>query len=105
MEPVADVLAAVVLASVTLGALSGRSRVRVTGQPGAFRCRLDTPPYPRTPTGTRWRLRRTWARWVSDVLVVRSGLLRLAATPMAAHVASDTVVRTLCPSEIRGLGE
>jgi hypothetical protein len=105
VEPVADVIAAVVLAGVALGGLSVTSRVRFARQPGAFRCRLGTPPYSRVRKGSRWRLCRTRARWVSDVLIVQSGLLRLGATPMAAHVASDTVVRTLSPSEVRGLGK
>jgi hypothetical protein len=105
VEPVADVLAAVVLTAVTLGALSVTNRLRFARQPGAFRCRLGTPPYPRVPEATRWRRRRTRARWVSDVLIVQSGLLRLSATPLVAHVASDTAVRSLLPSEVRGLGK
>jgi hypothetical protein len=104
MEPVAVVIAAVVLTGVVLGGLSVTNAVRFARQPGAFRCRLGTPPYPRIRKGKRWRLRRTRARWVSDVLVVQCGLLRLGVTPMAAHIASGTVVRTLSPSEVRGLG-
>jgi hypothetical protein len=107
MDPVAAVIAAVVLAGFALGALSVTSGIRFARQPGAFRCRVGTSPYSRMRMryGRRWRLRRTRARWVSDVLIVQSGLLRLGATPMAARVASDTVVRTLCPSEVRGLGK
>jgi hypothetical protein len=104
VEPIADVLAAVALAGVLLGGLSVSSRVRFARQPGAFRCRLGTPSSPGRATGTRWRRRRTRARWVSDVLVVQSGVLRLAAATLPAHVAARTSVRMVSPLEVRGLG-
>ena len=37
------------------------------------------------------------------MLVVQSGLLRLGATPMAARIAPEAVVRTVGPLEVRGL--
>jgi len=99
-----DVLAAVALAGVLLGALSVTSRVRFARQPGAFRCRLGTPALPGEPMGTRWRRRRTRARWVSDVLIVQAGVLRLAAAALPAQVAAHTSVRMLSHLEVRGLG-
>jgi hypothetical protein len=101
---VGDIIAVVVLQLVALGAVSTTSRVRFARLPGAFRCRLGTPQYPASSGETRWRLRRTRARWVSDVLVVQSGFLRLGATPMAARIATGAVVRTAAPLEVRGLG-
>jgi hypothetical protein len=101
---VADVTGAVVLTVVTLAALSVTTRVRFARRPGAFRCRLGTGAYPRRRRDARWRLRRTTAMWVSDVLVVRTGLLRLGVTPMAARIAPGEAVRTLGSSEVRGLG-
>jgi hypothetical protein len=104
VQPVGDVIVVVVLGLVALVATSVASRMRFARQPGAFRCRLGTPQHPRSPERTRWRLRRTRARWVSDVLIVQSGLLRLGATPLAAHIAPDAVVRSVGGLEVRGLG-
>jgi hypothetical protein len=104
VEPIPDVIAAVALAAVLLGALSVIGRVRFARQPGAFRCRLGTPSCPGESTGTRWRRRRTRARWVSDVLIVQSGLLRLGVAALPAHVAAHTSVRVLSHLEVRGLG-
>jgi hypothetical protein len=104
MDSVVDVLVAVALTGVLLGALSVTSRVRFARRTGAFRCRLGAPACPGEPGGTRWRRRRTRARWVSDVLIVQSGVLRVATTPLEAHVAARTSVRLLSHLEVRGLG-
>ena len=42
--------------------------------------------------------------WVSDVLLVQSGALRLSTTPVAASVARDVTVESLRRADVRGLG-
>jgi hypothetical protein len=68
-----------------------------------FRCRVG-PPTGRRTRRARWAVRRTSAAWVDDVLLVRSGALRLWLTPVSASAALDVSVRSVPPDEARGLG-
>lgn len=95
--------ACVATAAGTVALLSGWSRLRFRRQPGAFRCRLG----PRSRWWRRsgvWRIRRTRAVWVNDVLLIQSGLLRLGVTPVCPQLAEDASVQSLEPLEVRGLG-
>jgi len=86
----------------TLAVLSGSSRRRFGRLPGAFRCRLGPP------AGWRhrsvWRLRRTRAVWLHDVLVIQSGFLRLGMTTVLPTISRGACVEALAPTEVRGLG-
>jgi hypothetical protein len=93
-----------VAASVgTLAVLSVFSRVRFGRLPGAFRCRLGPPSGWRRHRAV-WRLRRTRAVWVHDVLVIQSGFLRLGMTTVLPTIAREASVEALVPLEVRGLG-
>jgi hypothetical protein len=96
----AALLAGVVL---TLGALVARAKVRYAGLP-FFRCRIGPPTSGWRKGRARWFLRRTRAAWVDDVLVIRSGGLRLWLVPLSVSVADDVDVRAVRPGEARGLG-
>ena len=99
----AFVVGAVLSAALTLTVLSVRARRRCAGLP-FFRCRIGPPTARRWRGRARWRLRRTSAAWVDDVLLVRSGALRLWLTPVSVSAAGDVDVRTLPSGEARGLG-
>jgi hypothetical protein len=88
----------------TLAVLAVRARVRYARSALFFRCRLGPPPSRRRARRARWRLRRSWAGWVDDVLVVRSGAWRLWLTPLSVGVAGDVKLQALGPGEARGLG-
>jgi hypothetical protein len=104
MSPVLSATTAVLLAAATAAVLSLEARIRYVRRLPSFRCRLG-PPARRWPRSrARWCLRRTRAAWVGDVLLVRSGLLRLWITPLAVAVPPDEVVRALEPAEVRGFG-
>jgi hypothetical protein len=94
--------ACVASAAGTLAVLSGLSRLRFGRLPGAFRCRLGPP------SGWRlhrtWRVRRTRAVWVNDVLLVQTGLLRLGVAPVSPELAREASVESLEAFEVRGLG-
>jgi hypothetical protein len=91
---------------VTVAALTTWGKVRYTRRLPSFRCRVgpSTGRWRRRGRRARWRLRRSWAAWVGDVLLVRSGALRLWLTPLPVGVARDVTVRALGPGEVRGLG-
>jgi hypothetical protein len=91
-------------AAATLAVVSGLSRLRFRRLPGAFRCRLGPPPGWRRRRAA-WRVRRTRAVWVSDVLLIQSGLLRLGVTPVSPQIARDVSVEYLEPHDVRGLGQ
>ena len=95
--------ACVATAAGTLAVLSGLSRLRFGRLPGAFRCRLGPPSGWRRRRAV-WRVRRTRAVWVNDVLLVQAGLLRLGVTPVAPEIALQASVESLEPFEVRGLG-
>jgi hypothetical protein len=91
-----------VLATVAALALWGR--LHYARHLSLFRCRVG-PPTGRRRARARWRLRRTWATWIGDELVVRSGALRLWLTPLAVGVPLGVTVEALEPGEVRGLGK
>jgi hypothetical protein len=90
-------------AAVTLAVLSCLSRFRFRRRPGAFRCRLGPPARSRWH-GVPWRIRRTRAVWVENVLLVQSGALRLGVTPLAVQLPLDATVEPIEPFTVRGLG-
>jgi hypothetical protein len=96
--------AASVLATVAV--LATWARVRYARSFPFFRCRLRPPPRRRRRRRgrARWRLRRTWATWAGDVLLVRSGALRLWLTPLPVGVPREVTVVALERREVRGLG-
>jgi hypothetical protein len=88
----------------TLAVLAVWARVRYARSLPSFRCRLGPPASRWRPVRGRWCLRRSWAAWVDDVLLVRSGALRLWLTPLSVGVAEDVRLQALGPGEVRGLG-
>ena len=97
-------LASAVSVLVTLAVLTVWGKVRYARRLPSFRCRLGPPTSRRRARHSRWRLRRTRAAWVDDVLLVRSGALRLWLTPLSVHDAAETQLGALSPGEVRGLG-
>jgi hypothetical protein len=95
--------ACVATAAGTLAVVSGLSRWRFGRLPGAFRCRLG-PPSGWRRHRAQWRVRRTRAVWLDDVLLVQSGFLRLGVTPVSPEVDREASVESLEPFEVRGLG-
>ena len=88
----------------TVAAFTVWARIRYARRLSFFRCRLGSPTGGRRRRRARWRLRRSWATWVGDVLLVRSGALRLWLTPLPVGVARDVTVEALESGEVRGLG-
>jgi hypothetical protein len=103
MSP-AVLIASVVSVAGTLAVLATWGRVRYSRRLPFFRCRLGPPGRRRRRRGARWCLRRTWATWVRDVLMVRSGTLRLWLTPLPGTVSREATVEALARGEVRGLG-
>jgi hypothetical protein len=103
MSPVAAAAGAGVLAGTVLAVavLAAWARAHYARRLPSFRCRIG-------PAGGRrrgrWRVRRSWAIWVGDVLLVRSGAFRQWLTPLHAGVAPDATIRVLGRGEVRGLG-
>jgi hypothetical protein len=94
----------VVSVVATVVALAVWGRVRYARRLPFFRCRLG-PPRRRGRRGrARWCRRRTWAVWVGDVLMVRSGVLRLWLTPMTVGIPADARVEALARGDVRGMG-
>ena len=98
------VVASVASVLVTLAVLAVWGRVRYARRLPSFRCRLGPPTRSRRRGRARWCLRRSWAAWVDDVLLVRSGALRLWLTPLSVRVAVEVQLDALSPGEVRGLG-
>jgi hypothetical protein len=89
---------------VTLAVLTASARIRYTRRLGSFRCRLGPPAASRRRSRARWCRRRSWAAWVDDVLLVRSGALRLWLPPLPVGVAREVTLQALGRGEVRGLG-
>jgi hypothetical protein len=105
MSPVsAATLAALISVLLTVAVLTVWARVRYARRLPSFRCRLGPPAFGRRRRRARWCLRRSRATWVGDVLLVRSGALRLWLTPLPVGVARDVAVTALEAGEVRGLG-
>jgi hypothetical protein len=103
MATASFVLGAVLSTTVTLLVLGARVRRRCADLT-FFRCRVGPPASGRRRGRARWCPRRTRAAWVDDVLVVRSGALRLWLVPVSLSAARDVRVRALPATEARGLG-
>ncbi|MGK5113944.1 MULTISPECIES: hypothetical protein [unclassified Geodermatophilus] len=89
---------------LTLAVLTVWGRVRYARRLPSFPCRVGPPAAGWRRDRARWRLRRTRATWVGDVLLIRAGALRLWLDPLPVGVAGDVTVRALEPGEVRGLG-
>ena len=89
--------------AVTIAVLTVWGRIRDARRLPSFRCRLG-PAISRRGRRARWCLRRTRATWVGDVLMVRSGVLRLWLTPLPVGVPRNAKVQPLGRGEVRGLG-
>jgi len=96
----ASIVVALVLATVLVIAAWGH--VRYARRLPFFRCRIGPPAaVSRRGSRARWCRRRTRAVWVDDVLLVRSGVLRLWVTPFAVGAARAV---SLEPADVHGLG-
>ncbi|MGY1631136.1 hypothetical protein ACI784_05420 [Geodermatophilus sp. SYSU D01186] len=104
MSPLLAVLGAVVLVGGTVLVVAVWARVRFTRDLASFRCRVGPPTSRSRRYSARWAVRRTRAAWVDDVLLLRSGALRLWVTPLPLGIARDVTVEDLGPGEVRGLG-
>src|SRR4051812_31338406 len=110
MSPVMAATGAAVLVGsavsvvVTVAVLALWGRVRYARRLPSFRCRLGPTPGNRHRRRARWCRRRTRAAWAGDVLLVRSGALRLWLTPLPVGVAREMTLRALEPGAVRGLG-
>src|SRR3712207_6930867 len=102
MSSVPVALGAVVLVGTTVVVLPVWGQIRYARELPSFRCRVGPPASSRRHR-PRWCLRRTRAAWVDDVLLLRSGVLRLWLTPLAVGVAGEVAVQALEPGEVRGL--
>lgn len=103
MRIAVDTVVVLVAGVAPLLALSVVARIRFVRRLATFRCRLGPPRAP-WRRKARWRLRRTRAAWVSDVLVIQTGLLRLWTTPTAVVLPRDAIARRVRSHEVRGLG-
>src|SRR4051794_31526866 len=97
MSPVLAAAGASALGGVllTLAVLTSSARVHYARHLPSFRCRIGPAAGRRRRRGARWRRRRSSATWVDDVLLVRSGTLRLWLTPLRVGVAPDVTVQSL----------
>ena len=104
MAPVLAAIGAGLLVGVvmTVAVVSGWGAVRDARRSAFFRCRVRA--IGRRGRGGRWRLRRSRVTWAGDVLMLRTGLLRLSLTPLSVGVASDSRVQRLGAGDVRGLG-
>ncbi|MGY1753494.1 hypothetical protein [Blastococcus sp. SYSU D01042] len=102
MSTLPVVLACAAGAVATLLVLSAAARIRFRVRPGSFRCRLSAGPSGRRRAA--WRVRRTRAVWVHDVLLVQAGVLRTGVTVLPARVDREAAVHRLPPYAVRGLG-
>ena len=82
---------------VLLAGLAARAHVRYARRLPSFRCCAGR-------VGARAGLRWTSAAWVSDVLLVRSGLFGLWLTPLVPVPGSQEGLRPVMPGRVRGLG-
>lgn len=100
---VAGVLAGLGLAAIALAVAASMAGRRFRGRPQTFACRLR-----RTIRGRRrWRRWQPWrarARWVSEVLLVRSGPLGLSSRPYAARIGPGATLRPVSAASVRRLG-
>ncbi len=105
MAFLAGVLATLVLASAALVSVSLIARRRFGRHRAAFRCRIrSSGGWRRWGRARRWRLRRTGARWVNDVLLLQSGPLGLSVSALTARIAPGSGLRRLSSTEVKGLG-
>jgi hypothetical protein len=104
MSPILAGLGAVLLVSATVAALTVWGRVHYARRLPSFRCRVGPPTSRWRRRRARWRVRSTRAAWVGDVLLLRSGVLRLWLTPLPVGVAGDVTLEVLEPEQVRGLG-
>jgi hypothetical protein len=104
MSVVAVLVASGLSVLATVAVLTTWVRVRYARRLPFFRCRIGPPPRPLRRGEARWCRRRTWATWVGDVLMIRSGPFRLWLTPLRVEVLREVTVEILDRGEVRGLG-
>jgi hypothetical protein len=104
MSPLLAALGAVLAVGTTLGVLAVRARVLFRRQFSSFRCRVCTVRPRRFGPDRRWERRRTRATWTGDVLLLRSGALRLWITAVPGGLPQDAMAYRLGPDDVRGLG-
>lgn len=102
MAFLAGVLAALGLGVLAVALTSVVARRRFRARPQAFTCRVRRPRRGRR-RWRQWPRWRTQARWVSDVLVVRSPL-GLTSVPYAARIAPGATLRPVSSTSARRLG-
>jgi hypothetical protein len=104
MSPILAGLCAVLLVSAPVIALTVWGRVRYARRLPSFRCRVGPPTSRWRRHRARWRVRYTRAAWVDDVLLLRSGVLRLWLTPLPVGASGDVTLSALEQEQVRGLG-
>jgi hypothetical protein len=104
MSPVLVAAGAALLVAGTVVVLTVWGRLRYARRMPSFRCRVGPPTARWRRKRARWQLRRTHASWVDDVLLLRSGVLRLWLTPLVVGVGPEVSVEVLEPGDVRGLG-
>jgi hypothetical protein len=103
VAPVADAVAAVALTAAALATAALVGRARFARDQRSFRCRIRSRRPTRSGRDPRWR-RPTQAMWVHDVLLVRSGFLRLGLTVLPVCPALGARVQSLTRTDVRRLG-
>jgi hypothetical protein len=79
------------------------SRREFAGEQGTFRCRVRLRSAALPGFSPTWSRGVRHARWVHDVLVIRTGLLRPRVHLLPVHVAEGELVE-LDRKRVRGLG-
>jgi hypothetical protein len=103
VAPIADTLAAVTLTAAVLTTAAVVGRVRFARDRRSFRCRIRSCRPTRSGRDSRWRP-PTQAMWVHDVLLVRSGFLRLGLTALPVCPPRGARVQSLTRGDVRRLG-
>src|SRR3954452_11123444 len=100
MPPVLGMAGSALLIGATVAVVAVWARLHYARRLTSFRCRVGPPAARWRRRRARWRVRRTRASWVDDVLLLRSGALRLWLTPFAVGVAREVSVQELGPGEV-----
>jgi hypothetical protein len=80
------------------------NRSRVKKQPGAFPVKVRLEADPGFEKEAKWPRMAGYAQWIHDVLIVRTGLGLMLATPYGIN-AMEGPVQDADPEEVKGLGE
>lgn len=102
MAFLAGALAGLGVAVIALAAASLVARHRFGSRPPVFACRVRKPSRG-LRRWRRWPGWRTRARWLSDVLVIRSAPLGLSCVAYAARIAPGARLRPVPAERVRRL--